>query len=80
MGKNFSSGKEKARILRAMIKLAQLQALALVTVSAAVLITRTARLTTHSGTSEATGCAASIIGQTDPAHKDSAYLVVEWLM
>ena len=37
MGKN-SSGKEKARILRALIKLAQLQALALVTVSAAVLI------------------------------------------
>ena len=29
MGKNSSPGKEKARILRAMIKLAQLQALAL---------------------------------------------------
>lgn len=38
MGKNSSSGKEKARILRSLIKLAQLQALALVTVSAAVLI------------------------------------------
>ena len=38
MGKNSSPGKEKARILRAMIKLAQLQALALVSVSAAVLI------------------------------------------
>ena len=38
MGKNSSPGKEKARILRAMIKLAQLQALALVTVSAAMLI------------------------------------------
>ena len=38
MGKNSSSGKEKARILRSMIKLAQLQALALVTVSITVLI------------------------------------------
>ena len=38
MGKNSSSGKEKTRILRALIKLAQLQALALVTVSIAVLV------------------------------------------
>ena len=38
MRKTSSSGKEKARILRGMVKLAQLQALALVTVSAAVLI------------------------------------------
>ena len=77
-GKNSSSGKEKARILRAMIKLAQLQTLALVTVSAAVLNTCTARLTAHSGTSEATGCAASIIGQTTPTHKDAHHSVVEW--
>ena len=38
MGKNSSSGKEKARILRAMIKLAQLQAFALAIVALALLV------------------------------------------